>query len=235
MLAPASPHVCLPEYVVSAGKAIPIPYNGSVARLQFNPAVHGRVRKWLLEGEFDVLHLHEPNAPACRCGPCGSPRARSWPPSHLDHQIADAVRLSGPAAAVARRSSAGSRCQTWPGAGRWRRSGLTQWRFPTGSTSPRWARRRGWTGIHGRARRCCSSAASTNHARVWRCCWRRCRGWWSVLRTCRCWSSATATRTNCARTQALWRSTCAFSVRSTTPKGVGDAQCGRLLRAQHRR
>ncbi|BBY21242.1 glycosyltransferase family 4 protein [Mycobacterium stomatepiae] len=64
VLAPASPHVCLPEYVVSAGKAIPIPYNGSVARLQFNPAVHGRVRKWLLEGEFDVLHLHEPNAPS---------------------------------------------------------------------------------------------------------------------------------------------------------------------------
>src|SRR6202012_1891175 len=64
VLAPASPHVSLPEYVVSAGKAIPIPYNGSVARLQFGPAVHGRVRRWLTEGEFDVLHLHEPNAPS---------------------------------------------------------------------------------------------------------------------------------------------------------------------------
>ncbi|WP_144209020.1 glycosyltransferase family 4 protein [Mycobacterium tilburgii] len=64
VLAPASPHVSLPDYVVSAGKAIPIPYNGSVARLQFSPAVHGRVRKWLLQGEFDVLHLHEPNAPS---------------------------------------------------------------------------------------------------------------------------------------------------------------------------
>ncbi|MEE3066172.1 MAG: glycosyltransferase family 4 protein [Actinomycetota bacterium] len=64
VLAPASPHVNLPEYVVSAGKAIPIPYNGSVARLQFSPAVHGRVRRWLTEGDFDVLHLHEPNAPS---------------------------------------------------------------------------------------------------------------------------------------------------------------------------
>jgi phosphatidylinositol alpha-mannosyltransferase len=64
VLAPASPHVSLPDYVVSAGRAIPIPYNGSVARLQFSPAVHGRVRKWLAQGDFDVLHLHEPNAPS---------------------------------------------------------------------------------------------------------------------------------------------------------------------------
>lgn len=64
VLAPASPDVSLPRYVVSAGRAIPIPYNGSVARLQFSPAVHGRVRRWLLQGEFDVLHLHEPNAPS---------------------------------------------------------------------------------------------------------------------------------------------------------------------------
>ncbi|MGA8125974.1 MAG: glycosyltransferase family 4 protein [Mycobacterium sp.] len=64
VLAPASPHVSLPEYVVSAGRAVPIPYNGSVARVQFSPAVHGRVRRWLAEGEFDVLHVHEPNAPS---------------------------------------------------------------------------------------------------------------------------------------------------------------------------
>jgi phosphatidyl-myo-inositol alpha-mannosyltransferase len=64
VLAPASPGTPLPDYVVSAGKAIPIPYNGSVSRLQFSPAVHGRVRRWLTEGEFDVLHLHEPNAPS---------------------------------------------------------------------------------------------------------------------------------------------------------------------------
>ena len=35
-----------------------------MSRLQFSPAVHGRVRRWLADGNFDVLHLHEPNAPS---------------------------------------------------------------------------------------------------------------------------------------------------------------------------
>jgi phosphatidylinositol alpha-mannosyltransferase len=64
VLAPSSPHVDLPDYVVSGGKAVPIPYNGSVARLRFGPATHRKVKKWIVEGEFDVLHLHEPNAPS---------------------------------------------------------------------------------------------------------------------------------------------------------------------------
>src|SRR6201998_1680931 len=64
VLAPSSPRASLPDYVVSAGKAVPIPYNGSVARLRFGPATHRKVKKWLVEGNFDVLHLHEPNAPS---------------------------------------------------------------------------------------------------------------------------------------------------------------------------
>lgn len=66
VLAPASAegHGSLPDYVVSGGKSVPIPYNGSVARLRFGPATHRKVKKWLREGEFDVLHLHEPNAPS---------------------------------------------------------------------------------------------------------------------------------------------------------------------------
>jgi phosphatidylinositol alpha-mannosyltransferase len=64
VLAPASPHALLPDYVVSAGRAVPIPYNGSVARLRFGPATHRKVKKWLADGGFDVLHLHEPNAPS---------------------------------------------------------------------------------------------------------------------------------------------------------------------------
>ncbi|MGA8331302.1 MAG: glycosyltransferase family 4 protein [Mycobacterium sp.] len=64
VLAPSSPHVSLPDYVVSAGRAFPIPYNGSIARVQISPTVHGKVRRWLAEGDFDVLHLHEPNAPS---------------------------------------------------------------------------------------------------------------------------------------------------------------------------
>ncbi|MHA0286912.1 glycosyltransferase family 4 protein [Mycobacterium sp. C3-094] len=66
VLAPASPdaETSLPDYVVSGGKAVPIPYNGSVARLRFGPATHRKVKKWLQQGDFDVLHLHEPNAPS---------------------------------------------------------------------------------------------------------------------------------------------------------------------------
>jgi phosphatidyl-myo-inositol alpha-mannosyltransferase len=66
VLAPASAdaHARLPDYVVSGGRAVPIPYNGSVARLRFGPATHRKVKKWIAEGDFDVLHLHEPNAPS---------------------------------------------------------------------------------------------------------------------------------------------------------------------------
>ena len=64
VLAPSSPGATLPDYVVSGGKAVPIPYNGSVARLRFGPAAHRTVKKWLMQGDFDVLHLHEPNAPS---------------------------------------------------------------------------------------------------------------------------------------------------------------------------
>ena len=66
VLAPTSAdaHATLPDYVVSGGKAVPIPYNGSVARLRFGPATHRMVKKWLRHGDFDVLHLHEPNAPS---------------------------------------------------------------------------------------------------------------------------------------------------------------------------
>ncbi|OBG21745.1 alpha-(1-2)-phosphatidylinositol mannosyltransferase [Mycolicibacterium celeriflavum] len=64
VLAPSSPGMELPDYVVSGGKAVPIPYNGSIARLRFGPATHRMVKRWLADGDFDVLHLHEPNAPS---------------------------------------------------------------------------------------------------------------------------------------------------------------------------
>jgi phosphatidylinositol alpha-mannosyltransferase len=54
----------LPNYVVAAGKAVPIPYNGSVARLQFGLVSAARVRRWLRDGDFDVVHVHEPAPPS---------------------------------------------------------------------------------------------------------------------------------------------------------------------------
>jgi phosphatidylinositol alpha-mannosyltransferase len=64
VLAPADEDARLPDFVHPAGKALGIPYNGSVARLQFGPVSYARVRRWLREGSFDVLHLHEPTAPS---------------------------------------------------------------------------------------------------------------------------------------------------------------------------
>ncbi len=54
----------VPDYVTLAGGAVPVPYNGSVARLSFGPVVAARVRRWLRDGRFDVLHLHEPATPS---------------------------------------------------------------------------------------------------------------------------------------------------------------------------
>ncbi|MDJ0395482.1 glycosyltransferase family 4 protein [Rhodococcus sp. G-MC3] len=64
VLAPASDDTVLPDFVVSAGEALAIPYNGSVARLRFGPVTYSRIRKWIAENDFDVLHIHEPNAPS---------------------------------------------------------------------------------------------------------------------------------------------------------------------------
>ena len=64
VLAPADEDVPLPPYVVPAGRAVPVPYNGSVARLAFGPVSAARVRRWLAEGDFDVLHVHEPVTPS---------------------------------------------------------------------------------------------------------------------------------------------------------------------------
>jgi phosphatidyl-myo-inositol alpha-mannosyltransferase len=64
VIAPADEDRPLPPYVVPAGKAVPVPYNGSVARLAFGPLSTHRVRRWLKEGAFDVLHVHEPSVPS---------------------------------------------------------------------------------------------------------------------------------------------------------------------------
>jgi phosphatidyl-myo-inositol alpha-mannosyltransferase len=64
VISPADDDKPLPRYVVPAGKAVPVPYNGSVARLAFGPLSVSRVRRWVKEGNFDVLHVHEPAAPS---------------------------------------------------------------------------------------------------------------------------------------------------------------------------
>ena len=64
VIAAADDDTPVPPYVVSAGRAVPIHYNGSVARLTFGPLSASRVRRWLSDGKFDVLHVHEPSSPS---------------------------------------------------------------------------------------------------------------------------------------------------------------------------
>ncbi|MBB0229069.1 glycosyltransferase family 4 protein [Streptomyces calidiresistens] len=64
VLTPADDEAELPPGAVSAGRAVPVPYNGSVARLNFGFLSAARVRRWVHDGDFDVLHVHEPAAPS---------------------------------------------------------------------------------------------------------------------------------------------------------------------------
>jgi phosphatidyl-myo-inositol alpha-mannosyltransferase len=60
VLAPAAGGTPVPGFVTPAGRALGLPYNGSVARVAFGPLTYARARRWLAEHTFDVLHLHEP-------------------------------------------------------------------------------------------------------------------------------------------------------------------------------
>lgn len=64
VLAPAAADSELPHFVQTSGRAVGVPFNGSVARLQFGPVSYARVRRWIRDNEFDVLHLHEPVVPS---------------------------------------------------------------------------------------------------------------------------------------------------------------------------
>ena len=65
VIAPVSDEDSITDpWLVSAGRPVPIPFNGSVARVLFGPIAASRVRQWIVQGEFDVLHMHEPGIPS---------------------------------------------------------------------------------------------------------------------------------------------------------------------------
>ncbi|MGY1821773.1 glycosyltransferase family 4 protein [Geodermatophilus sp. SYSU D00079] len=65
VLTPAEHEESLPaEHVTWAGRTVPVPYNGSMASVQFGPVSAARVRRWLREGHFDVVHVHDPAPPS---------------------------------------------------------------------------------------------------------------------------------------------------------------------------
>lgn len=64
VLAPIDEHEDVPDWIVDGGRPVSVPYNGSVAKLSFGVKATGRVRRWIRDGDFDVLHVHEPLAPS---------------------------------------------------------------------------------------------------------------------------------------------------------------------------
>ena len=64
VLAPADDDAPVPDYLTSCGRAVPVRYNGSVARLTFGPVTSSRAARWLEQGDFDVIHIHEPVTPS---------------------------------------------------------------------------------------------------------------------------------------------------------------------------
>jgi phosphatidyl-myo-inositol alpha-mannosyltransferase len=53
----------LPDHVVPLGRTIGFPANGAVSNIAHTPFAVSKLRRGLEEGDFDVVHVHEPVAP----------------------------------------------------------------------------------------------------------------------------------------------------------------------------
>jgi phosphatidylinositol alpha-mannosyltransferase len=53
-----------PSNVIAVGRSVIVPANGSLPNIVLSPRTYGRIRRVLERERFDVLHLHEPMAPA---------------------------------------------------------------------------------------------------------------------------------------------------------------------------
>lgn len=82
VLAPVDdPTYPVDEFVVDAGKTVSVPYNGSVAKVNFGPVAAARVRRWIKDGAFDVVHIHEPASPTLAlitCWAARGPMVATW-------------------------------------------------------------------------------------------------------------------------------------------------------------
>lgn len=53
----------VPDYLFPLGRTVGLPFNGSVTNLALTPEVASRLGRELRSGGYDVIHVHEPNAP----------------------------------------------------------------------------------------------------------------------------------------------------------------------------
>ena len=96
VIAPAVDENALPKWVVSSGRPIAIPYNGAVARVAFGPVANRRVRKWINEGQFDLLHLHEPAIPSLSLLACWAAEGPLVGTFHVSAPKQKAIYAVGP-------------------------------------------------------------------------------------------------------------------------------------------
>jgi phosphatidyl-myo-inositol alpha-mannosyltransferase len=93
VLAPADDSDYLPDYVTDGGQPTAVSYNGSVARLSFGIRATRKVRQWIRQGDFDVVHIHEPLAPSLSlltCWAARGPLVATWHSSQDRSRILNA-------------------------------------------------------------------------------------------------------------------------------------------------
>ncbi|MFF4193402.1 glycosyltransferase family 4 protein [Nonomuraea sp. NPDC001831] len=96
VIAPAADDDELPPYVTGAGRAVPVPYNGSVARMSFGFLSAARVRRWVRTGDFDVLHIHEPLIPSLGVLACWAAKGPIVATFHASFTRSRAIAVAEP-------------------------------------------------------------------------------------------------------------------------------------------
>ena len=86
VLAPVEEESVLPDWVTDGGRPVAVPYNGSVARLSFGVKATRRVRAWIREGDFDIVHIHElaPSPSLLTCWSARGPLGATWHSRTID-------------------------------------------------------------------------------------------------------------------------------------------------------
>lgn len=64
VLSPGRRTAEMPLWVTTNDSSFSVHYNGSVARLSYFGVVGPKARKWVRQGHFDIVHLHEPETPS---------------------------------------------------------------------------------------------------------------------------------------------------------------------------
>ncbi len=169
---------------MAAGRAVPVRYNGSVARLNFGPVSAARVRRWLARRRLRrAAHPragHPEPLPARAVGRAGADRGDL---PHLEPALAgDAGRLPAAAAEPGEDLRPDRGLARTPGARWWSTSAATRWSSRTGCTSTRFAARPARARLAGqpgaadrrlrRAYRRAAQGAAGARARRCRRCWR---------------------------------------------------------------